>query len=313
MINKAIIASFPRRLESIIKMLKDHMYPRLCGNDIKELWNDTLYYIRHFLIVLLFLALPFNANAAPLEKLVITTTIAPISSLASMIAGDKAEISTIASSGGCPHHYFLKPSDLDKMNNCDLFIYIDEHFDVFAQSLLLKFNKDSIKISSLADIKIINNNLHLWLLPENAIVILREIANKLSVILPEHQRYFQKNLEIHLKKMEYLSKKRMLIQNSDIVLLSDSAEYLFDGIDNVITDYQSEYSSVKSIKRLKNLSLEDRCFVISSDQDLSKYQKLLGDKVVKISTENWEVTGSLESLYYREYEDIINQLLSGCN
>lgn len=299
-------------MNKVIFMFRSHSNYLLFRNGKKGVWRYILYYIRHFLIFLLIIASPFKANAILKEKLLITTTISPISSLASMIAGDKAEISTILSSSGCPHHYFLKPSDLEKMDNSDLFIYIDEDFDVFARPLLSKFNKDSIKISSLDGIKIIGNNLHLWLLPENAIIILKKIASKLSEILPEHQLYFQKNLEIHIKKMHSLSVKRIGLKNADIVLLSDSAEYLFYDIDNVITQYQSEYSSVKSIKQLRNLSLENRCFIISLDQDIAKYQKLLGNKIVSISTENWQVNGTLESLYYREYEGILHLILSQC-
>lgn len=267
---------------------------------------------KKFLILLCFLLLSFNAESNNTNKLVITTTITPISSLVSMIAGDKVDIATIASTNGCPHHYFLKPSDLKKMENTDLFIYIDEKFDVFANPLLEKFPSKSIKISNIDGINIINNNLHLWLSPKNASSILEQITIILSEFTPKYQAYFQNNLELSLKKIASLNNKKLLLKNLNIVLLSDSAEYIFQGIENIITDYQSEYSSVKSIRKLKKLSTENRCFIISSDQDLSKYQKLLGKKVVSISTENWAIDNDLQSLYYRKYEEIINNIIETC-
>lgn len=271
---------------------------------------------KYLIFTLLLIILPFHCRANNLksdEKITVTTTITPISSLVAMIAGDKAKILTVASTNGCPHHYFLKPSDLEKMESTDLFIYIDTRFDVFAEPLLEKFSKPSIKISSLPGIRIINDNLHLWLLPDNAIAILKSITQALAKIKPEYQGYFQKNLDLHIKKMKALDDRRMSLDGKNIVLLSDSAEYIFSNMKNVIIEDQSEYSSIKSIRRLKTLSSEDRYFVINTDQDIEKYKKLLGDKIFTISTENWEAEGDLSLLYYSKYEDILNKIINSCN
>lgn len=263
------------------------------------------------LILIFVLLLPFSA----FSEIQIVTSITPLSSLAAMIIGDKGTISTIASNQGCPHHYSLKPSDLAKVENADLFIYIDKNFDVFATNLLTKFHKQQLEISKLSDINISNQNFHLWLLPENAIAILKAITDSLIAISPENKPYFETRLNTNIKRMKDLAKARNQISTiaNHIILLSDSAEYVFLKL-NVEKIYElSEYSSLKSTKKLKELAEDgNKCFIISSDQSLEKYNKLLGPRVISLATENWEETSNLSELYYIEYAKIMSNITQGC-
>lgn len=262
-------------------------------------------------ILILIILFPFSAFG----EIKVVTSITPLSSLTAMILGDKGTITTIASNQGCPHHYSLKPSDLSKVENADLFIYIDKDFDVFATNLLTKFHKEQLEISTLSDININNQNFHLWLLPENAIAILKAITNSLIALSPEDRLYFETRLKTNIARMNILEKERQKIAPiaSHIILLSDSTEYIFFKL-NVEKNYEaSEYSSLKSNKKLQKLAMDStRCFILSSDQDLEKYNKLLSSKAISLATENWEESSNLSELYYVEYNKIMSEITQGC-
>jgi len=70
------------------------------------------------------------------EKLKILSTIKPIHSLVSAIAGDLAETEQIIPNYGSPHHYSLKPSDLRKINSADLIFRVDPNLESFLQKSL---------------------------------------------------------------------------------------------------------------------------------------------------------------------------------
>lgn len=264
------------------------------------------------LLFILILLLPFTSNA----EIKIVSSITPLSSLASMILGNKGTVSTIASNQGCPHHYALKPSDLAKVEDADFFIYIDKNFDIFATNLLSKFHKQKLEISSLSNIKIYNNNFHLWLLPENAIIILTAITDALIKLSPEDKIYFKAQLNKHIKQMKNLETKRQQIvaTKDNIIILSDSAEYIFSGFIHSKNYESSEYSSLKSNQKLQKLAEDkDKCFILSSDQNIEKYNKLLNNKAISLATENWEESEDLAMLYYNEYAKIISQIKQECS
>lgn len=259
---------------------------------------------------LLFLIFPSIARA----KINILSTITPIASLAAMVGGDKVNVSTIASNNGCPHHYSLKPSDLKKLESADFLIYINERFDSFGLPLINKFEKNKVKISALPGIKIIDKNLHLWLLPDNAIAIMNGLYDNFSKFSPQDSEYFKNRLEHYTKLVKELDKERKLINGTKIVLVSDSAEYLFQNISGVKKLYEhADYSSLKFAQRIKRLSsTKDRLFIISSEQNLEKYKKMTDDgNVIVLGTENWQFNEKIEELYTEEYKKILKLLELG--
>lgn len=246
-------------------------------------------------------------------KINIVASITPVASLVAMIAGDKADISVIAKSQDCPHHYSLKPSDLKVAKNADLFVYIDDDFDVFAKLLLPHSSARVLKISQIESLILAANNWHLWLLPKNAELILRSIEKSLSTLSPNDREFFKNNLEHSLAKIQALEKSRQDIMSATakFVLLTDSAEYFFMNTEAIVQKlYQhSSYSSIKMPDRLKE-SDKSAKFVISLDQNLSQYKNLLGEdaKIIPLATENWENNKDLNNLYFIEFEKMLRAL-----
>ncbi len=260
-------------------------------------------YLFIFLVSIIF---PIFAFA----KINVVTTISPIASLAAMVGGDKVNVSTIASNNGCPHHYSLKPSDLKKTESADFLIYVNERFDSFGLPLINKFEKEKIKISTLDGIKIIDRNFHLWLLPENAIIIMKALCNKFSKFSPDDSSYFENRLNHYVTILKEIDQRRKLIDGTKIVILSDSADYLFSGIDNARKIYEySDFSSIKFSQKIKRLSGGNKFFIISSDQNIEKYESLTGkDKLIILETENWQFKEEIDDLYIEEYEKILSIL-----
>jgi zinc transport system substrate-binding protein len=264
--------------------------------------------IRFLLMILLI------SPHASYAKIKVVTSITPLASLVAMIAGDRVEISNLASGDACPHHYSLKPSDIKNAKDADLFIYIDDGFDLFAKSLLTQSHAKILKISEIGGLKLEKNNWHLWLLPENAMAILRAVASYLKELTPDDMIFFENNLALHLDRMAALESQRSKSLHSELkfTLLSDSADYLFFGADASKLHQHDEYSSLKIIDELPKLS-KDRCFIISTSQSYDKYRNLLGTDahIAQLDTENWATSLDLAELYYARYEEML-KVIEAC-
>lgn len=265
------------------------------------------------MIIRIIFALLFLLPNIAYAKINILVSISPIASLVAMIAGNMADVSVIAKTDSCPHHYALKPSDLKNAVKADLFVYIDDDFDAFAKLLLSKSKAKVLKISDIKELKLIPHNWHLWLLPENARLILKAAEKVLSAMSPDNADLFKDNLKISLPQIDQLEERRKaaITEGSRIALLTDSAEYLF--IDTHVTLnklYQSsDYPSIKMLDRLKNVD-KAACFIISTEQNEIKFKNLLGleHTIIQLATENWGDSLDLEVLYFREYGTILESL-----
>lgn len=283
---------------------------RLCGNDIRSIpqrWTSHGITIT----LLYFLFFSFTSYAKPK----IVTSITPIASIAEMLVKDKAEIESLAVSNGCPHHYNLKPSDLAKVKNANIAIYIDEEFDEFADKLINNHANTIIKISDIKDLKIIKDNWHIWLDLDNVKVLLQEFTKIFSEKFPELQQDISNNLELAMKELQDLqeAKNNEFANIKDVILLSDSSEYFFVDTNIRTTKlYSDSQKSLRYFSKLDSLIKEsnNKCLVLSTEQNPNLYNKL-NVKTVILNSENWDIKNIDSRSYRNQYLQMINQV-RGC-
>ena len=270
-------------------------------------------YFSYILIsTLIIFTFSFKINA----QINVVASIAPIANLASMLLEDKAKVEVIASSSGCPHHYHAKPSDLKKIKNADLIIYIDEDFDGFIANLTKDHQGNIFKISNIKNLNLISNyhntNWHIWLDLANVRMILTVLADKLIVLFPEHRQMIMQNLEKAKYKVSALQKFKNERLSSAIkpASLAYSLEYFFLGTE--IDLIKLNYNNQNSLKFY--LNLEDslhkssrKCLIIDNDQNIDSFKKLKTD-VIQIDPENWPVFAGND--FIASYTKIIKQISS---
>lgn len=283
---------------------------RLGGNDIEvmqQCWTS-----RGITITLLYLLFfSFTSYAKPK----IVTSITPIASIAAMLVKDKAEIESLATSNGCPHHYNLKPSDLAKVKNANIAIYIDEEFDGFADKLINNHANTIIKISDIKDLKIIKDNWHIWLDLDNTRIILQKFAKIFSEKFLDLQQDINNNLELAMKELQDLqeAKNNEFASVGDVILLSDSSEYFFVDTNIRTTKlYSDSQKSLRYFSKLDSLIKEsnNKCLVLSTEQNPNLYNKL-NVKTVILNSENWDIKNIDSRSYRNQYLQMINQV-RGC-
>ena len=259
-----------------------------------------------------------SANAKPK----IVTSITPIASLVAMLTEDEADVIAINTSSGCPHHYQMKPSDKEKIFDAKMLIYIDDNFESFAGKLAEKFKGKVIKISDFGSINFQDDkdaiNWHFWLDLDNVLALHEELAEVIIKEVPELKLIVESNRNKASAKIKSLIqlKDHELSSIKDVVVVSDSFEHFFNGIDaGVIKLYQKEHSSLKDYSDIESIlnNQTNLCVVVDSNQDDSVYKKF-NKRIVKIDSENWiseDENGSKVDLFCRKYLEMI-ELLKQC-
>ena len=273
-------------------------------------------------ILILISLVSFNYHSYALQ-IQISTSMAPLAGLASMIARDKVKIVSICSTNQCPHHYSIKPNQFFHLKKSHLVIYMDDGFEVFMENVLKDNKAKVLKLSSSPELIITANgrgNWHLWLSSKNIAVILKAIATDLSIIDPVNKCFYNKNLQESLAKLDTL-KEEMSQQLGNMpkpILLDDSLSYFFNNFktDAQIKNFGNEKISLKIVKAIQNKAEKSsaKCVFVSSHQDAEKFQNLLGKKVkvVTIDTESWPEQEKLEHTLELKIRKTIELVTNDC-
>jgi zinc transport system substrate-binding protein len=253
----------------------------------------------HYILFLLFTLTIFSAHA---DNLQITTSTNHLASIANMLVEDSSKITVVSNTSSCPEHYHLKPSDVDKVKNADLVIYIDGKFENFIENLIHK-SQNILKISTISKLRVRNNNLHIWLDLENVNLILHSLYDKLIEIDPNNKILWGKNLDKSKKQLEDLSiyRDKIFYNLKKVVLLSDSLEYLMPKADRLYIN--PGMGTMHKLSKLKNID-SGTCLIASSSENWDELALKISHKIIIVDSEKW---GNNYLEHYRRIIDIIGK------
>lgn len=231
--------------------------------------------------IVLFLSVIAALQTSPLladDKRLVLSTIKPVHTLVSAIAGDTADTAQIIPDYASPHSYSFKPSDLRRLSKADLVFRIDEHMESFLNKSLTSIAKD--KLVSLSDSEGLvllkanhshdehethaehenyeehadhegheehdandmenhdehheaeddaENDYHLWLDPNNAIAMVKQIRDQLIKMDAKNTEQYTKNTEQLIdtitQKDEAISKQLSGVTDSPFIVMHDAWQY----------------------------------------------------------------------------------------
>ncbi len=103
-----------------------------------------------FIAVLVLGSLFFSGCTTPQKneegKLMVVTTLFPLYEFAKEVGGEKVEVILLLPPGAEAHTFEPKPSDIIKINQADLFIFIGEEMEPWAHNILKGTNNDKLVV-----------------------------------------------------------------------------------------------------------------------------------------------------------------------
>lgn len=221
----------------------------ILDDNVKNLTNTIIKSIRFFLLVFLSIwALIVNANAT------IISSVRPIGFITEAIASGVIDTDILLPDGASPHTYSLKPSDLIKIKNADLIIWVGEDMETFMPTVLKNIDQQKqIELMDIAKIETLlrtshqedkhhGNDMHIdsdhhhgeydehiWLSPKIAKIIAKSIHAKLIDLYPNKAVILDANLDEFITNLseteQNIAKKLINVQNRGYFVFHDAYGY----------------------------------------------------------------------------------------
>ena len=149
------------------------------------------------------------------DKLEVIATIFPNYDFVKQIGKDKVDVKLLLKSGVESHTYEPSPKDMVDIENSRVFIYTGNEFEPWAENILESVSSEIEVVDTSKNIKLINKeefeshfenseiiaeehedhheessfDSHIWLNPENAIIMIDDILAKLCSVDPENSDF----------------------------------------------------------------------------------------------------------------------------
>lgn len=272
---------------------------------------------------LLFLNMPVRASShSTLAQGVVVSSIKPVHSLVEAVLGESGSSLLLIDGSASLHNYQLKPSQQRALSAAKVVFFIDGNAETFLEKAFLasesngrlvaladdpaiqllkkrqgddwqQHSHDDVQGSDEKDVHQEHGNgvdLHIWLNPQNAMLMLRNIERVLTEAFPDHATIFSANADVVSEKLQQLDKQLesllLPLKERPFIVFHDAfgyfeKRYSLEGVGAVIID-TSLSPSVSQIRSVRNTIESTKAVCVFSEPQFSK-------KIISIIIEGKQV------------------------
>lgn len=178
-----------------------------------------------FLLLLTLLASGAIAREQPVQLMV---SIKPLALIAERIAGDEAQVQTLLPAGVSPHEFALRVSDMRLIRRADLALWVGPALEGFLQKPLAGLAPHTVVTAAELDAIVWpvargaghsaqagheghthehGRDPHVWLNPDNALIIARELAQRLGQLRPSQAQVFSRRAAQFAEELAVLDRE----------------------------------------------------------------------------------------------------------
>lgn len=216
----------------------------------------------------------------------VVTSIRPLYQITAAIMQDAGAPELLIKSESSAHHFAFKPSHFKILQQADLVIWVDRHFEGGFQRLPEILAGKSRQLELLPTLGLKNADGHVWYSPDLLVKISDEIAEVLSELDTENQHVYQNNRQ---KFQQSISLWR---QEVDQVISNNSPRYLLDhdflqhfetsfSLKSiaVIHDNHDQQAGIQALQHIeRKLQSHPANCLITNEASISRVGRNLGDQ-----------------------------------
>jgi zinc transport system substrate-binding protein len=172
-----------------------------------------------FLFLLLFLQ--FAAAAAAPR---VVTSIAPLHEITAAIMAGVAEPEVVIEAHASAHHFAFRPSHMRRLQEADLVIWIDRHFEAGFNRVPQVLPASASQLELLPALGIEGSDGHIWYSPALVNRSIEIITDRLAQIDPAHRTLYRANaLRLSTEVSDWRTATADLLRNHHPVFITDHA------------------------------------------------------------------------------------------
>ncbi len=228
------------------------------------------------------------------DKITVVTTIFPLYDFTRQIVKDKIDVKLILPPGYEPHTFDPKPRSIFEIRNADMFIYTGEFLEVWANKIIEVLDEDSVTvINSSQGIGLLSHDEnhhasydpHIWLDPNNAIIMVDNILEGIVKIDPENKQIYEQNANYYKDELEKLDLAyRDLFENTRYNTIIFSGHFVFGYLANRYgIEYISPYKGFSPDTLPTPRKVQELINVIhSTGVQIIYYEELIEPRVARV-------------------------------
>jgi zinc transport system substrate-binding protein len=210
--------------------------------------------MRHLIVLLCLLPLSSQADIK------VVTSIQPLYLITKSIMQGVAEPELLIKSSASVHDFAFKPSQMRRLKNADLVIWIDRNFESGFQKLpwIVSSNTETIELLRIPGLK--QQEGHIWYSPTLILLIVEQIQSTLGRIDPLNARIYLRNSIQLSERVDTWGKKtyKQLMANKPQYLLDHDFFSHFEKYMNVksvavLHDTNEQPPSIRELQRIEDL------------------------------------------------------------
>ena len=236
-----------------------------------------------FFFILIFLSAVSEIHAEEKNKKIsIMCSLFPVYDFAREIAGDFADVRLLLRPETEPHEFEPSPLDIKKLNDSDIFIFTGGAMEAWAEKISHSLD-NVIIIDASENIKLVNNDPHIWLDLNSAQKIIANISEGLCRADKKNSENYRKNAENFSSKISALDKKFMeLKKNRALVFAGEFScgyfvrRYGFDFVSAY--DGENEPSVKRVVEILKYIREHNTKYIFSDALGISNITRSISEQ-----------------------------------
>jgi zinc transport system substrate-binding protein len=123
----------------------------------------------------------------------VVTSIAPLQEITASLMADVASPQAIIADGASTHHFSFRPSHMRLLQQADLVIWIDRHFEAGFRRVAETLPRTTIQLEILPALGIEGGDGHIWYSPQRLQQLIEIITTRLVGLDPDNQARYRNN------------------------------------------------------------------------------------------------------------------------
>jgi zinc transport system substrate-binding protein len=125
----------------------------------------------------------------------VVTSIAPLQEITAALMADVASPQSIIADGASTHHFAFRPSHMRLLQQADLVIWIDRHFEAGFQRVAETLPHKTSQLEILPALGIDGGDGHIWYSPQRLQQLIKIITARLLELDPDNQTRYHNNAQ----------------------------------------------------------------------------------------------------------------------
>jgi len=190
----------------------------------------------------------------------VVTSITPVYEITAAIMAGIAEPGLIIDSDASAHHFAFKPSHMRLLQQADLVIWIDRHFEAGFSRVPEILPSTTQQLELMPALGLEGGNGHIWYSPLLLLRSIEIISTTLALLDPEHQELYQANAAILMQEIAVWrnqTRQRWQNQQPRFIMDHDFTGYFEQDVGlraiASVHDQHHDHGGLKNLSRLDNL------------------------------------------------------------